>query len=124
MQQDPSNLRVMHYRALAGSLDKQFAGCLEKSPNTKNNKHKFFATATPSSTSLFLSASRNPALPGADASGTRNNDLHSFLSMRGADLKAALDKHWDDVLCLLHMGTTAGQNMIPKKILTKVREAN
>ncbi len=29
MQQDPSNLRVIHRRALAGSLDKQFAGCLE-----------------------------------------------------------------------------------------------
>ena len=114
MQQGPSNLRVMHRRVIAGSLNKQFARCLEKSPKTNNNKHESLAAATPSSTSLFLSASRNPALPGADASGTRNNDLHSFLSMRGADLKAALDKHWDDVLCLLHMGTTAGQNMIPK----------
>jgi hypothetical protein len=44
--------------------------------------------------------------------------------MRGADLQAALDKHWDNVLHLLWMGTTAGQNMIPKKMLTKVHEAN
>ncbi len=44
--------------------------------------------------------------------------------MHGADLQATLDKHWDDALCLLWMGTTAGQNMIPKKMLTKVREAN
>ncbi len=124
MQQDPSNLRVMHRRALAGSLDKQFAECLEKSPNTNNNKHESLAVATASSTSLIRLASRNLASSDADASGTRNNDLQSFLSMHGADLYAALDKHWDDVLHLLQMGTMAGQNMIPKKMLTKVCEAN
>jgi hypothetical protein len=124
MQQDPSNLRVMHCRALAGSLDKQFAGCSEMSPNTNKNKHKSLAVATASSTSLICLALRNPAMSNADASGTHNNDLQSFFSMRGADLQAALDKHWDNVLHLLRMGTTAGQNMIPKKILTKVRKAN
>jgi hypothetical protein len=44
--------------------------------------------------------------------------------MHGTALQAALDKHQDNVLRLLHMGTTAGQNMIPKKMLTKVRKAN
>ncbi len=92
MQQDPSNLRVMHCRALAGSLDKQFAGCSEKSPNTNNNKHKSLAVATPSFTSFFRSALRN---------------LVSSIA--------------DD---LLRMGTTAGQNMIPKKMLTKVCKEN
>ncbi len=101
MQQDPSNLRVMHHRAPAGSLDKQFAGYLEKFPNTNNNKHKSLAAAAPSSTSLIRSASRNPELSDADASGTGNNDLQSFLSMRGADL-------YDNVLRLLRMSTTAG----------------
>ncbi len=52
------------------------------------------------------------------------NDLQTFLSMRGADLQAALDKHQDGVLRLLRMGTMAGQNIIPKKMLTKVHEAN
>jgi hypothetical protein len=124
MQQDPSNLRVMHHRELAGSLDKLFAGCLEKSPKTNNNKHKSLSMDTPSSTSLIRAASRNPALSDADASGTCSNNLQSFLSMHGADLQAALDKHWDDALHLLWMGTTAGQNMIPKKMLTKVCKAN
>jgi hypothetical protein len=86
MQQDPSNLRVMHRRVLAGSLDKQYAESLKKSPKNNNNKHKSLSTATPSSTSFIHSASRNPALPDADASGTCSNDLQSYLSMRGADL--------------------------------------
>ncbi len=124
MQQDPPNLRVMHRRALAGSLDKQFAGCSEKSPNTNNNKQDSLAPATTSSTSLICLASRNPASSDAGASGTCINDLHTFLSMHGADRQAAINKHWDDVLHLLRTGTTAGQNMIPKKMLTEVREAN
>jgi hypothetical protein len=123
MQQDPSN-RAMHRRAIAGSLDKQFAGYSEKSPKTNNNKHNFLSTATPISTSLIHSALRNPALSNADASGTRSNDLQSYLSMRGADLQAALDKRRDNVLHLLRMGTTVDQNMIPKKMLTKVPKAN
>ncbi len=124
MQQDPPNLRVMHRGVLAGSLDKQFTGYLEKSPNTNNNKHKCLAAATASSTSLICLASRNPASSNADASGMCNNDLQSFLSMHGTDLQATLDKHPDDFLHLLWTGTTTGQNMIPKKMLTKVREAN
>ncbi len=124
MQQDPSNLRVMHCRALAGSLDKQFTGCLEKSPNTNNIKHKSLAAATASSTSLICLALGKPASSDADASGMHNNDLQSFLSMHGADLQAELDKHQDNVLCLLRMGTMAGQNMTPKKMPTKVHEAN
>jgi len=104
-------------------IDKKFAGCLEKSPNT-NNKQDSIATAITSSTSTPCLASRNRALSDADASGTCNNNLQTFLSMRGADLQATLDKYWDNVLCLLGTGTTAGQNMIPKKMLTKVRKAN
>ncbi len=118
MQQDPSN-RVIHRRALAGSLDKQFTGCSEKSSKTNNNKHKFLSAATPSSTSLIQSVSRNPALSNADASGMCSNDLESYLSMHGADLQAALDKHRDNVLHLLQTGTTAGQNMILKKCLPR-----
>jgi hypothetical protein len=108
----------MHRRALAGSLDKQFAVS-----QNQQNKHKFLSAATPSSTSLICSVLRNPALSNAD-SGMHSNDLQSYLSMHGADLQATLDKHWDNVLCLLRMGTTAGQNMIPKKMLTRVRIAN
>ncbi len=123
MQQDPTNLKVMHCGALAGSLDKKFAGCSEKSSNT-NNKQDSIAIATTSSTSTPHLASRNPASSNADASGTHSNNLQIFLSMHGADLQAALDKHQDNVLHLLQMGTMAGQNMIPKKMLTKVHEAN
>jgi hypothetical protein len=123
MQQDPSD-RAMHHRALAETLDKQFARCLEKSPKTNNNKHKSLSAATPSSTSLIRFVSRNPASFDADASGMRSNDLQSYLSMRGTDLQAALDKHQDNVLHLLWMGTTAGQNIISKKMLTKVCKAN
>jgi hypothetical protein len=123
MQQDLSNLKVMHHGVLAGFLDKKFAGCLEKFPNT-NNKQDSIATATTSSTSTPRSASKNPALSNVDASGTCNNNLQTFLSMGGTDLQAALDKHWDNVLRLLRLGTTAGQNMIPKKMLTKTRKAN
>jgi hypothetical protein len=124
MQQDPFNLRVTHRRGLAGSLDKQFAGCSEKSPNTNNNKHESLPVATPSFTSFFCSASRNPASSNADASSTCNNNLQSFLSMHGANLQATLDKHQDNVLHLLCTGTTAGQNTIPKKMLTKFYKAN
>jgi hypothetical protein len=120
----PSTLGLCTKRGFAGSLDKQFAGCLEKSPKTNNNKHKYLSVATPSSTSLIRSALRHPALSDADASGTSSNDLQSFLSMHGADLQAALDKDWDNVLHLLRTGTTAGQNMIPKKLLPKVCKAN
>ncbi len=108
----------------AGSLDKQFAGCSDKFFNTNNNKHNSVAAATPSSTSLICSASRNPASSNADASGTQNNYLKSFLSMHGADLQAALAKHWDNVLHLFWTGTTAGQNMILKKTLTMVCRAS
>ncbi len=53
-----------------------------------------------------------------------DNNLQTFLSMRGADLQAALDKHRNNLLHLLRMGTTASQNMIPKIMLPKVHEAN
>jgi hypothetical protein len=123
MQKHPPNLKIMHRGVFAGSLDKKFAGCSEKSTNI-NNKLDTIATATTSSTTTPCLASRNPAPSNADASGMRDNDLKTFLSMRGADLQAALDKHQDDILCLFQMITTAGQNMIPKKILTKVCKAN
>jgi hypothetical protein len=54
----------------------------------------------------------------------RHAQRQPFLSKHGTDLQAALDKHRDDVLHLLRMGTTAGQNIIPKKMLTKVLKAN
>jgi hypothetical protein len=123
MQKHPSHLKVMHHGVLAGSLDKKLTGCLEKSPNT-NNKEDTIAAATTSSTSTPLLASRNPAPSDTDASGMHDNDLQTFLSMHGADLQAALDKHRDNVLHLLWISTTAGQNIMPKKMLTKVREAN
>ncbi len=119
MQQDPSNLRVMHHRALAGSLDKQFAECLEIFSKANNNKHESLSAATPSSTSLLRFASRNPASSNADASGTRGNDLQSYLSMHGADLQATLNKHRGNILHLLQTSTNAGQNMIPKKCLPR-----
>jgi hypothetical protein len=104
MQKDPSQLKVMHRGALAGSLDKKFAGCSEESTNT-NNKEDTTAAATTSSTSTPCLASRNPAPSNTDASGMRNADLQTFFSKRGGDLQAALAKHWDDVLHLLWMGT-------------------
>ncbi len=123
MQKDPSQLKVMHRGGLASSLDKEFAGCLEESTNT-NNKENAIDAATISSTSTPCLASRNPAPSNTDALGTRNADLQTFLSKGGADLQAALDKHRDNVLHLLRTGTMAGQNTIPKKMLTKVLEAN
>jgi hypothetical protein len=113
----------MHYGALTGSLHEKFAGCLEKSTNT-NSKQDTIAKATTISTSTPCLASRNPAPSDTDASGTQGNDLWTFLSMRDDDLQAALDKHWDDVLHLLRTGSMDGQNIIPKKMLTKVRKAN
>ncbi len=96
---------------------------MEESANT-NNKEDTTPAATSSSTSTSCLASRNPAPSNTDASGTRNADLQTFLSKRDADLQAALNKHCDNVLCLLRMGTMAGQNIIHKKMLTKVRKAN
>jgi hypothetical protein len=63
--------------------------------------------------------SKNPASSDADASDTRSSDFQSYLSMHGADLQAALDKHWNNILRLLQMGTTAVQIMIPKKCLPR-----
>ncbi len=123
MQKNPSQLKVVHCGALAGSLDKKFAGCSEESTNA-NNMEDTTAAATTSSTSTPHLASRNPAPSDTDASGTRNAYLQTFLSKHGADLQATLDKYQDNVLHLLQTGTTAGQNIIPKKMLTKVYEAS
>jgi hypothetical protein len=123
MHKDPPTLRLCTMGHLLVLLIKKIAGCLEKSTNT-NSKQDTIAEATTISLSTPRSASRNSAPYNTDALGTRGNDFQTFLSMSGADLQAALDKHWDDALHLLRMGTTAGQNIIPKKILTKVRKAN
>jgi hypothetical protein len=96
MQKDPSQLKVMHCGALAGSLDKKFAGCSEESTNT-NNKEDTTAAATTSSTSTPHLTSRNPTPSDTDASSMHDADLQTFLSKSGTDLQAALDKHWDGV---------------------------
>ena len=40
------------------------------------------------------------------------------------DLQVALDKHRDDVLCLLQTKSPANQGVIPPKLLTKIRAMN
>jgi hypothetical protein len=50
--------------------------------------------------------------------------LQSALSKCNADLQTALDKHRDNVLCLLRTKTPTSQNAIPKKMLLKIRAVN
>ena len=40
------------------------------------------------------------------------------------DLQVALDKHRDDILCLLWMKSPSNQGAIPQRMLTKIRAVN
>ncbi len=123
MQKDPSQLKVMHRGVLAGSLDKKVPWMLGGVYQYQQQGRYYCCSHNKFHFNPCL-ASKIPAPSDTDASGTRDPDLQTFLSKHGADLQAALDKHQDDVLHLLWMGTTMGQNIIPMKMLTKVSDAN
>ncbi len=73
------------------------------------------ATATTCSSTLPSFDLANPAL-----SNAKDMSVQSALSKRNADLQAALDKHRDNILCLLQTKTPTSQNTIPPKMLLKI----
>jgi hypothetical protein len=77
------------------------------------------ATATSCSSTLPSFDLANPAL-----SNAKDMSVQSALSKCDADLQAALDKHRDNVLCLLRAKTPNSQNAIPPKMLLKIRAVN
>jgi len=77
------------------------------------------ATATTCSTTLPSFDLANPVL-----SNTNDMSVQSALSECYADLQAALDKHQDDILCLLRTKTPTSQNAIPPKMLLKIQAMN
>ncbi len=50
--------------------------------------------------------------------------MQSTLSKRDADLQAALDKHRDNVWCLLRTKPPTSQKAIPPKMLLKIQAVN
>jgi hypothetical protein len=77
------------------------------------------ATATTCSFTLPSFDLANPALFNA-----KDMSVKSALSECNADLQAALDKHRDDVLCLVRTKTPTSQNSIPPKMLLKIQAMN
>jgi hypothetical protein len=104
MAKNPSLPSATLLRAIAGPLDKVFDGGLAKDDAA--------ATSTTCSSTSPGSVLVYPALP--PFSLGKCND----------DLQAALNKHWDNVLCLLHTGTATSKNAIPQKMLLKIRGVN
>ncbi len=77
------------------------------------------ATATTCSSTLPSFDLANPVL-----SNAKDMSVQSALSKRDADFQAAIDKHWDNDLCLLRTKTPTSQNAIPPKMLLKIRAVN
>jgi hypothetical protein len=102
---------VMLHQAPLASFDKVSDECLAQDDAA--------ATATTCSSTLPSFDLASPAL-----SNAKDMSVQSALSKRDADLQAALDKHWDDVLCLLRMKTPTSWNAIPPKILLKIQAMN
>jgi hypothetical protein len=102
--------------AIAGPLNKVFDGCLAKDDAA--------ATATTCSSTPPSLALVHPALSGTKDTAMPGAHPPSALGKCDDDLQAALDKHQDKVLHLLHTGTANSQNAIPQKTLLKIRGAN
>jgi hypothetical protein len=113
---NPSLPLAMLLRAIAGPLDKVFDGGLAKDDAA--------ATSTTSSSTSPGLVLVYPVLFGAK--DTAMPDAHPPFSLgkHDDDLQAALDKHWDNVLCLLCTGTATSKNAIPQKMLLKIRGVN
>ena len=48
----------------------------------------------------------------------------SPLKRHESDLRSAIAKHWDDILCLFRSETGPGKNTVPPKMLRKIRIVN
>ena len=55
---------------------------------------------------------------------TTNSSSTDALIEYNADFQNALEKHRDDILCLIRKGATLGKPAIPTKMIGKVRELN
>ncbi len=116
MAKNPSLPSATFLRAIAGPLNKVFNGCLAKDDAAGTTTT---CSSTPPSLALVhpvLSCAKDTAMPNAHPL--------SALGRRNDDLQAALDKHRDNVLHLLHTGTATSQNAIPQKMLLKIQGAN
>jgi hypothetical protein len=56
--------------------------------------------------------------------GTTASSSTDALIKYNADFQKALEKHWEDILCLIRKCATSGTPAIPTKTIGKVREAN
>jgi hypothetical protein len=104
-------LMAMLRQAPPASFDKVSNECLAQDDAA--------ATATICSSTLPSFDLANPAL-----SNAKDMSVQSALSKRNTDLHAALDKHQDNVLCLLPTKTLTSQNAIPPKMLLEIRAVN
>ncbi len=102
--------------AIASPLDKVFDGGLAKDDAAATS-----TTCSSTSPGLVLVY---PVLSGAK--DTAMPDAHPPFSLgkRDDDLQAALNKHRDNVLCLLHTGTATSKNVFPQKMLLKFQGVN
>ena len=70
----------------------------------------------------------NSSLPSGDRAADISHveDITMLPAQHGchADLQVALDKHCNDILCLLWMKSPANQGAIPQKLLTKIGAVN
>jgi hypothetical protein len=116
MAKNPSLPLAMLLRAIAGPLDKVFNGGLAKDDTT--------ATSTTCSSTCPGLVLVYPALSGAK--DTAMPDAHPPFSLgkHNDDLQAALNKHRDNVFCLLRTGTATSKNVIPQKMHLKIRGVN
>ncbi len=116
MAKNPSLPSATLLCAIAGPLGKVFDGGLAKDDAAATSTT--CSSTSPGSVLVYpaLSAKKDTAMP----------DTHPPFSLgkRDDDLQAALDKHRDEVLCLLCTGTATSKNAIPQKMLLKIRGVN
>jgi hypothetical protein len=112
MEEDPSLRNVMLRKELAVSLGNAFSVCAAKTtiPQAPGDA---IAMAAMVSSHITSSIPRITTI-----SVTQTVDKHN------AKLQAALDKHQDDILCLLQTGNYSGKPIISPKMLHKIWVAN
>ncbi len=113
---NPSLPSATLLHAIASPLDKVFDGGLAKDDAA--------ATSTTCSSTSPGSVLVYPVLSGAKDTAMPDARPPFSLGKCNDDLQAALNKHRDDVLCLLRTGTATCKNAIPQKMLLKIRGVN
>jgi hypothetical protein len=98
-------------------------GIIKATGNEPHGGHAFHCShpisddATTAATTF--SSSITSFIPGTTASSSTD-----ALIKYNADFQNALEKHREDILCLIRKCTTSGKPAIPTKMIGKVREAN